>query len=61
MTITIKIDTGNAAFGESPEERDQEVARIMREWAGRIPEDGYSMNLYDYNGNRVGVITMRGK
>lgn len=67
MTITIKIATGNAAFCAEDgahvdaEARDREVGRILREWAARIPEDGYSANLYDYNGNRVGAVTMRGK
>jgi hypothetical protein len=70
MTITIKLNTGNAAFAECDDDgtreqqrdaRDREVGRILRAWAARIPEDGYSANLYDANGNRVGTVTMRGK
>jgi hypothetical protein len=59
MTITIKIDTGNAAFSDGNQEA--EVIRILSEWVNRIPRGGYDCNLYDYNGNRVGVATVRGK
>lgn len=60
MTITIKLKTENAAFGENTEDRDQEVARMLRAWAARIPEDGYGARLYDYNGNKVGTVTLTG-
>ena len=72
LIITIKIDTGNAAFhdddradedrteddDEDNTARDAEVARILRAWAARIPEDGYGARLMDYNGNRVGSVTL---
>lgn len=61
MTITISIKTDNAAFGDDSTDRDREVGRILREWAGRIPEDGYGATLHDDNGNRVGQVTVRGK
>ena len=57
MTITIRLKTENAAF----EDRDAEVTRILREWAARIPEDGYGAKLYDVNGNTVGSVTITGK
>lgn len=71
MTITIKLNTGNAAFcdsdaGETDRDaqqyaRDIEASRILRSWALRIPEDGYGANLRDSNGNTVGSVTVRGK
>ena len=66
MTITIKINTDNAAFGDNEglqlnADRDAEVSRILREWAARIPEDGYGATLHDHNGNTVGTVTVRGK
>ena len=71
MTITIKIDTRNAAFLDDDEAvedgvtpsgaaRDEEVSRILRAWASRIPKDGYGARLYDYNGNRVGAVIVTG-
>ena len=59
MTITIKIDTGNAAFEDNKEE---EVKRILTHWMATdtITESG-SIRLRDYNGNTVGSVTVRGK
>lgn len=55
MTITIKIDTGNAAFSEAGS--GTETARILRELADRLDPE-LSRNdcrpLRDFNGNRVG-------
>ena len=57
MTITIKIDTGNAAFDEN---KIAEVERIIREWL-----DGGGVyaqpKLYDVNGNHVGSVKVSGK
>ena len=57
MTVTIKIDTSNAAFEPST---GDETARILKDIAAKL-EDGSQMiyigeiaNLYDANGNRVG-------
>ncbi|HEU0197011.1 MAG TPA: hypothetical protein VFQ88_07305 [Nevskiaceae bacterium] len=54
--ITIKIETGNAAFDPEPEE----VARILRELADKVEksrgvEKGDEMSLFDANGNKVGT------
>jgi acyl-CoA reductase-like NAD-dependent aldehyde dehydrogenase len=55
MTYRIEIETGNAAFEESPAD---EIARILRKLADRL-EDGAdiaeSIRLMDYNGNSVGT------
>ena len=58
-TVRLEIDTGNAAFGETMEERDAEVARILRAAADKL-DSSYAMDdfgLYDINGNRVGAFT----
>ena len=61
MTIVIKIKTDNAAF----EERDAEIARIVREVARWIDsegiDDGAEARCRDLNGNTVGSVTVRGK
>jgi hypothetical protein len=55
--LTIKIKTDNAAFDEN---KYGEVARILRNLADKL-EGGYggmgvTMNLMDFNGNKVGTI-----
>lgn len=55
-TLTITIDTDNAAFEDQPE---YEVARILRELANGI-EKGYiddNSSIRDRNGNTVGQLT----
>jgi hypothetical protein len=54
MTITIKINTGNAAF----EDKEAEVTRIITNWLARGIRDA---GLMDYNGNRVGTVKVTGK
>lgn len=58
MNIRITIETGNAAFGDSPQECGTEVARILRDLADKLeetdPEDYDGAKLMDYNGNKVG-------
>lgn len=56
--ITITIKTDNAAFADG--NRAAEVARILRVIADRI-EGGETPTVYDYNGNKVGAITLTGK
>lgn len=53
MRLTIKTD--NAAFTDNPRE---EVARILRDAAAKVSL-GYPlpMNLFDINGNKVGIIS----
>lgn len=49
---TVSMDTNNAAFDE---DKSIEVARILRELADKIENNGfYSYLLRDYNGNPVG-------
>jgi hypothetical protein len=55
MTITIKLNTDNAAFSDS---KDAEVQRILRVW---LAEGATSGKLRDYNGNTVGTVTITGK
>jgi hypothetical protein len=67
MTITIKIDTGNAAFGENLIERGIEIERIFVEQiAPRMladdPKDPHrSITLRDYDGNCVGSVKVTGR
>ena len=55
--FTLKIDTGNAAFGETLEERNAEVGRIIAALGDRLanepPREG-SITLMDAFGNTVG-------
>jgi hypothetical protein len=48
----IKIETGNAAFED--DNKEYEIARILREAADKIEGGQTTGNLYDINGNRVG-------
>jgi molybdopterin converting factor small subunit len=59
MTITIKIETGNAAF----EYEGEEVGRILHELAARVVQRGSVTRetLRDYNGNTVGSVKVTGK
>jgi hypothetical protein len=58
MKITIKIDTGNAAFSDGND--GSETARILRHLADRIDGEILSKNdcrfAMDINGNRVGQL-----
>jgi hypothetical protein len=64
--FTVTIETGNAAFcdeqtGEpTPEARNRELALILRVLADRLEEGtvGPCRNLYDTNGNPVGVAQL---
>lgn len=50
--LRIEIDTGNAAFEDSPW---SECARILRQLADDMERNGgVPFNLRDINGNRVG-------
>lgn len=57
-SITITIETGNAAFDECPA---TEIARILRDLATRLEENGdpFWTNLYDANGNNCGRVEIR--
>lgn len=57
-SITIKIDTANAAFEDNP----FELAAILEEMAARIRDgQGIKKTVWDSNGNTVGYVTVRGK
>ena len=53
--IIITIETGNAAFEESP---TGEIGRILRDLAERFEQDGllHDRQLYDINGNDCGCV-----
>lgn len=53
--ILITINTGNAAFEDSPA---TEIARILHKLAGTIEQWGWPQfsTLYDINGNSVGMV-----
>lgn len=57
-TFTLTIKTENAAFGESTQERNEEVIRILRSVIRQLDEDerygNFFETLRDINGNDVG-------
>ena len=54
--FVVKIETENAAF--EPEDRRDEIARILRELAARIMTgEATPIVLLDVNGNTVGSAT----
>ncbi len=60
--FVLSVDCGNAAFGETPEECNFELARILIELAGRIENNGLSgmyQNIKDVNGNIVGNYALK--
>jgi len=58
--IKIKINTGNEAF--DGDQRDYEVARILRELADNFENcTGRFKGLYDANGNQCGTVEYTGK
>jgi len=57
--VTIQIQTGNAAFDESP---TREVARILRDLASRFERDGLPPEtLRDLNGNACGTVAIEAR
>ena len=68
MTITIKLKTDNAAFRDDNGDNESacldEIARIVTDWLNHRIEPLRQVGpqpLYDYNGNAVGSVTVRGK
>jgi len=61
MTLKIEIKMDNAAFGDCDQERGAEVSRILKHTAEVIENlnmglaENASMNLRDFNGNKVGT------
>lgn len=56
MKFTLEIDCGNAAFGESEEWRGEEVSRILEKVAHQAACGYTKGQMYDINGNPVGVF-----
>jgi len=58
--VTITINTDNAAFGETPCDKAQEVSLILSKLADSIfSYDGWNLDnqiLRDTNGNKVGEV-----
>ena len=52
LTITIE-NLGNAAFEE---DKNAEIARILRDLADKIENDNIPVKLRDINGNTVGEV-----
>lgn len=52
-SVTIRIETGNAAFALDPA---MEIARILRDLADQFTRDGSAYPPRDHNGNTVGTI-----
>jgi hypothetical protein len=65
-TFTVTFDTDNAAFSEdSGGDMSQEIARILRNLAGKVEEnslvEGVEQRIRDINGNRVGFAVLQGE
>ena len=56
--VIVKIKTDNAAFEN--ENRDYEIARILRELARKYENGAVNGILLDYNGNKVGTVSDSG-
>ena len=56
--FTLSIETGNAAFGESLNEENAEIARILREVAAKLENCQTCGPIRDANGNTVGAFTL---
>lgn len=58
MKFVITFDTGNAAFGETLDDAPHEIARILREIAGKVEQatahPGERYQVRDVNENRIG-------
>ena len=57
----LKIETGNAAFGDSISESLEEIARLLQVAAERVRAGADEGNLIDYNGNTVGSFALKGR
>ena len=52
-TFKLEINLDNDAFGSTPDEQADEIARILADVARQLRENG-TMTPRDINGNRVG-------
>lgn len=57
MTLNIRIELDNVAFGDNDHARGVEVSRLLRRAAARFEDDGVGpcteLSLRDTNGNKV--------
>ncbi|CAE6793303.1 hypothetical protein R70006_04950 [Paraburkholderia domus] len=53
--LLASLEVFTAAFEDTP---GDEVARILREAAGKLEEGNFDFGLRDYNGNRVGAVLL---
>ena len=56
MQFTLRIKSDNAAFEEEP---ITELARILRELADDLEGGNFPSSVRDYNGNKVGTVTLK--
>ena len=59
--LRLTIETGNAAFGETAEDRHAEVGRIAGRAIERAERGEESGACMDYNGNTVGSWRVTGR
>lgn len=58
MMFTLRIETGNTAFGENITDNQREIARILRDLADRLEQGEDCGWLMDANGNKVGTFSL---
>lgn len=58
--FVLRINTGNAAFGESVFDVMEESARILEQVAAKLREGVADGSCHDSNGNRVGSFLLDG-
>ena len=54
QVFKIEVVCGNAAFGETDDDRNSELARILRTAASKLESGKFPEYLFDVNGNCVG-------
>ncbi len=59
--VVITIETVNAAFGEDPYTRGNEIGRILHLMAHSFNDHCASRPPIDQNGNTVGSVTWKGR
>jgi hypothetical protein len=59
MQVNIYLNLNNAAFGETADEREEELSRVLTGLANRFRLEGIDdMRVMDANGNTVGRVTV---
>lgn len=58
MKAVIEIEMDNAAFGDTPEEAQYELARVLKRLSGIVADSAVfdQAGVYDINGNNIGSI-----